>query len=108
MSEIESVGKAHPEIDFSTITACGECCVKCAKKVSGECPGCVEADGAVPEWAGSGRCKVHTCVREHGVPFCGLCKEFPCDKLPTLISWNPKIIEHLTSLRDEYERRKKS
>ena len=46
--------------DFSTITACGECCVECKKKLSGECPGCIEADGAVPEWKESGRCKIHT------------------------------------------------
>ena len=37
-----------------------------------------------------------------GVQFCGLCKEFPCEKLPAMISWNPNIIEHLTTLRDEY------
>ena len=70
--------------DFSTITACGECCVECKKKLSGECPGCIEADGAVPEWKESGRCKIHTCVREHGVQFCGLCREFPCNKIPKL------------------------
>lgn len=37
--------------DFSTITACGECCVGCSKKIDGLCPGCIEADGHVPEWA---------------------------------------------------------
>ena len=52
--------------DFSTITACGECCVGCAKKIEGSCPGCIEADGHVPEWTESGRCKVHACAREHG------------------------------------------
>ncbi len=52
--------------DFTTITACGECCVGCSKKIDGSCPGCIEADGRVPEWAGSGRCKVHACAREHG------------------------------------------
>lgn len=92
-----------PTTDFSTITACGECCVECKKKLSGECPDCIEADGAVPEWKASGRCKIHTCVREHGVQFCGLCREFPCDKIPKLIPWNPNIVEHLTNLRDEYE-----
>ena len=40
--------------DFSTITACGECCVGCSKKIAGDCPGCIEADGRVPEWEGSG------------------------------------------------------
>ena len=92
-------------IDFSRITACGECCDGCAKKADGRCPGCIEADGRVPEWAASGRCKVHACTRDHQVQFCGLCSEFPCGKLPSLIFWNPDIIQHLTVLRDEYRRR---
>ena len=88
--------------DFSTITACGECCVSCPKKLDGRCPGCIESDGRVPEWAASGRCKVHACTREHHVQFCGLCAEFPCEKLPALISWNPDIVEHMTALRNKY------
>lgn len=92
-------------IDSSRITACGECCDGCAKKADGRCPGCIEADGRVPEWAASGRCKVHACTRDHQVQFCGLCSEFPCEKLPSLIFWNPDIIQHLTVLRDEYRRR---
>ena len=58
--------------------------------------------------SGSGRCKVHACAREHGVQFCGLCAEFPCEKLPTMISWNPNIINHLLALRDEYNKLHKS
>ena len=27
------------------------------KKIEGSCPGCIEADGRVPEWAESGMCK---------------------------------------------------
>ncbi len=88
--------------DFTTITACGECCTGCSKKINGECPGCIEADGRVPEWAQSGMCKVHACCKEHNARFCGLCSEFPCDKLPQMISWNPEIINHLSTLRDEY------
>ena len=90
--------------DFSTITACGECCTGCPKKLDGRCPGCIEADGRVPEWAESGRCRVHACTRDHHVPFCGLCAEFPCDQLPSLISWNPDIVEHMTALRNEYRK----
>jgi hypothetical protein len=88
--------------DFSTITACGECCIGCPKKLDGRCPGCIEADGRVPEWAESGRCKVHACARDHHVQFCGLCAEFPCAKLLSLISWNPDIVEKMTALRNEY------
>lgn len=90
--------------DFSTITACGECCAGCAKKLDGRCPGCIESDGRVPEWAESGRCRIHACVKEHHVRFCGLCAEFPCGKLPSLISWNPDAVEQLTALRDEYRK----
>ncbi len=87
---------------FSTITACGESCAGCPKKLNGRCPGCIEADGYVPEWAESGRCKVHACTRDHHVPFCGLCAEFPCRDLPTLISWNPDIVKQMTALKNEY------
>ena len=73
-------------IDFTLITACGECCTSCAKKADGRCPGCIESDGRVSEWAESGRCKIHACARDHGVQFCGLCAEFPCAKLPSLSS----------------------
>ena len=88
--------------DFTTLTACGECCTGCPKKLDGKCSGCIETDGRVPEWAESGRCKVHACTREHHVQFCGLCAEFPCENLPRMISWNPDIIEKMISLRDEY------
>lgn len=88
--------------DFTAITACGECCNGCAKKTEGVCPGCLEADGIVPEWAESGMCRVHACCKEHDARFCGVCKEFPCEKLPQMISWNPDIIRHLSVLRNEY------
>lgn len=88
--------------DLTKITACGECCVGCSKKLAGSCPGCIEADGYVPEWAESGRCKVHACTREHGVLFCGLCKEFPCKKLSEMMPWKTNIVEHMTALREEF------
>ena len=89
-------------IDFSTVTACGECCTDCQKRVSGVCKGCIEADGYVPEWAGSGRCKVHACTREHNVQFCGICDKFPCQELTSVIHWNPNIVEHLSTLAKQY------
>lgn len=90
------------KIDFTTLTACGECCTGCPKKAEGLCRGCIEADGYVPEWADSGRCKVHECARNHQVSFCGLCPQFPCEQLPALIHWNPGIVEHLESLKKLY------
>ena len=41
-------------IDFTKITACGECCVGCKKKEEGLCEGCIESDGRCKEWAESG------------------------------------------------------
>ena len=102
--ELAHVEKAYQKIDFSVITACGESCTGCAKKKAGECPGCIEADGFVPEWAESGRCRIHTCAKEHGVQICCLCSEFPCGRISEMIPWNPEIVSHLTYLKDEYER----
>ena len=70
-------------IDFTKITACGECCADCKKRMDG-------------------RCKVHECARKHNVQFCGLCGEFPCEQLPSIIQWNPDIIEHLSALAERY------
>ena len=89
-------------IDFTAITACGECCNGCKKKMDGMCKGCIEADGYVPEWAESGRCKIHACAREHNVQFCGLCDQFPCSELPSIIHWNANIVEHLSTLAEQY------
>lgn len=55
-------------IGVSVITACGECCAGCEKKEKGACPGCIEADGVVPEWAQSGRCKIHACLFAPSTP----------------------------------------
>ena len=90
--------------DFTTMTACGECCSGCSKKESGVCPGCIEAEGKVPEWAESGICKIYACCREHNTRFCFLCEDFPCEKLPKMIFWNPDIVNHLSQLREEYKK----
>ena len=94
-------------IDFTIITACGECCGGCQKKLDNLCKGCIEADGYVPEWSGSGRCKVHACTRKHSVQFCGLCEEFPCKELTTIIHWNSNIVEHLSTLAKQYSQQTK-
>ncbi len=89
-------------IDFSSLTACGECCDGCAKKSDGLCRGCIEMDGYVPEWAQSGRCKVHACARNHNVSFCGLCAEFPCGDINKIIHWKADVTEHMKYLADKY------
>ena len=83
------------QMKLEEITACGECCKGCAKRQRGACPGCIEADGYVPEWAQSGRCRVHACAKAHGAPFCGVCPAFPCEKIHEMIPWNADIVEHL-------------
>ena len=88
--------------DFDTLTPCGECCTGCDKKLRGDCPGCLAAEGRVPEWKESGACRIFSCVREHNAPFCGACDRFPCEKLPGMMPWNENIIEHLAALRREY------
>lgn len=94
-------------IDFTTITACGECCVGCKKKEAGSCKGCIESDGQCEEWTQSGGCPIHKCASEHNVQFCGLCTDFPCQWLKEKIVWNPKAIEHLTQLAELYNKRRK-
>ena len=93
-------------IDFSKVTACGECCLGCKKKEIGLCEGCIETDGYCKEWAQSGRCPIHKCAKERGVQFCGLCDEFPCADLPKKIHWNPNVVEHLAGLAKAYRSQK--
>lgn len=48
------------------------------------------------EWTQSNGCPIHKCAREHKVQFCGLCEEFPCDKLKEWVSSeNPERIDNL-------------
>lgn len=94
-------------MDFSHVTACGESCVDCRKKKEGICPGCIEADGYVPEWAESGRCRVHTCVKAHNALFCGVCAEFPCQEIPAMMPWDSNRVDHLRRLAEQYRARKK-
>ena len=94
--------------DFTTMTACGECCIGCAKKESGMCPGCIEAEGKVPEWAESGICRIYACCSEHNTRFCFLCENFPCDNLPAMMPWKADVVDQLSELREEYLRQQAS
>ncbi len=91
--------------NFSHITACGEDCTGCAKRAQGLCGGCREQDGCCQEWAQTGRCPVHACASDHGVPFCGLCAMFPCEKLPSLMPWKTDVIEQFEALVKAYRHR---
>lgn len=89
-------------MDFGKITACGECCEGCRKKTEGICEGCIESGGHCVEWAQSQGCPIHKCAREHGVPFCGMCDEFPCDWLVQKVFWRPNMVAELTELAESY------
>lgn len=93
--------------DFYEITPCGGNCITCCHYDSGECPGCLENGGrCVKLWADG--CDIFKCCKEHNAAFCGLCGEFPCNKVKeTIYRWNEKGIEHLKSLKEEYQRQHK-
>ncbi|MBO2518008.1 MAG: hypothetical protein CW338_12195 [Clostridiales bacterium] len=99
--ELAHVKKDWQPADPSVITACGETCTGCEKYRDGRCPGCIAADGIVPEWKESGRCRVHACAHDHGVTCCALCAAFPCERVPVLIHWKPDAVEKLAFLRNE-------
>lgn len=82
------------------ITPCGECCTHCPKRASGQCRTCRATGGRCEEWSQSGRCPVYACVEEHGVLFCGLCPDFPCEALPRLLHWRPDCVRELRTLAD--------
>ena len=94
--------------DFTTMTACGECCIGCSKKESGMCPGCNEAEGKVPEWAESGICRIYACCKEHNTRFCFLCENFPCENLPEMMPWKADVVDHFSELREEYRNQQTS
>lgn len=89
---------------YAHITPCGECCDGCAKRASGACRGCLDTGGHCEEWAGSGVCPVFACCTAHGATFCGLCSEFPCERLPQLLRWRPDCIAELRTSAEAYRR----
>ena len=89
-------------MDFTMITACGECCIGCKKKEDGLCNGCIESDGNCQEWAESGGCPIHKCVKEHNVEFCGLCNEFPCEWVLKKTVWRHDYAEEHRQLANEF------
>lgn len=89
-------------MDFTMITACGECCIGCKKKEDGFCKGCIESDGNCQEWAESGGCPIYKCAKEHNVRFCGLCNEFPCKWVLKKTVWRPDYAEEHRQLANEF------
>lgn len=94
------------DIDLTKLTACGGDCSGCKHYIEGYCTGCRDNGGkCVKMWEHG--CEICRCCREHNVPFCGLCKEFPCKFIPDkLTEWNSGGIKRQEMLAKEYSRRR--
>ena len=56
---------------------CGCICSKCEYRESKGCVGCIAMDK--PFWSDS--CDLKSCCEAKGLEHCGLCSDFPCEKL---------------------------
>ena len=56
---------------------CGLQCNNCEWVPKTNCPGCLSTNGK-PFW---GECSVALCCINSDLPHCGVCKDFPCEKL---------------------------
>lgn len=94
------------DVDFTKLTACGGDCSGCGHFISGDCTGCRANGGkCVKMWEDG--CEICRCCREHDVPFCGLCPEFPCTFISDkLTEWDSGGIKCQEQLAEEYRRRK--
>jgi len=62
------------------ISVCGIDCDACSFRIENKCEGCrISAPKGECVWGG--RCGLYDCVEEKGLPHCGKCNEFPCQKL---------------------------
>lgn len=60
------------EINIQEAAFCGDFCGKCPNYLQ-DCRGCIPQD--------HGDCHFVRCCQEKGIEHCGLCVEFPCQKL---------------------------
>lgn len=88
--------------DFSKITPCGGDCSGCGHFTAGECKGCLSNGGiCVSMWEKG--CEIFKCCEKHGVKFCGLCGEFPCEWIENKLGeWDKDGIEKQKRLAEEY------
>lgn len=92
-------------MDFSNITSCGGDCTGCEHFQNQECIGCNKNGGKCIKMWSSG-CSICKCCKEHSVPFCGLCTEFPCKWLKNTLTWDKNGIEKLKKYAEEYLKEK--
>lgn len=87
---------------FVNITACGGDCTGCEHYISSECEGCNANGGkCIKMWQNG--CKICKCCKEHGVQFCGICEEFPCEWLEKTLVWESDGIGRLENLGKAYK-----
>lgn len=91
--------------DFNNITPCGGNCIGCVHYLSCECKGCRSNGGkCVSMWENG--CAIYECCNKHGVLFCGLCTEFPCEWIVSKLGeWDNDGISRQQSLANEYNER---
>ncbi|MCM1167025.1 MAG: DUF3795 domain-containing protein [Lachnospiraceae bacterium] len=80
--------------DFSKVTPCGGDCELCGCFHDGGCAGCRETR--------DGECAIFKCCGEHGAYFCGVCWEFPCERITDKLSERDKNVYALKQLASEY------
>lgn len=56
---------------------CGVPCNSCERKEDVHCQGCLQMDK--PFWGGD--CAVKACCESKSLDHCGVCPDFPCDRL---------------------------
>jgi hypothetical protein len=68
--------------EFALLTVCGEDCRYCPNYLGEKQPRCVGCNAlkGKPFWS-TGACPIYDCTSNRGVHHCGLCNEFPCERL---------------------------
>lgn len=75
-----------------SVSLCGLNCCLCTMKLGGYCPGCGGGDG-------NQSCKIARCALRHGMEYCCLCAEYPCERYSSADEYD-SFITHQNRLRD--------
>ncbi|MCM1023174.1 MAG: effector binding domain-containing protein [Prevotella sp.] len=96
---------AETGTDFSKVTPCGGDCRTC-ERFGNACEGCLKTGGKRRFSEQESSCEIFGCCVSHGVRFCGLCGEFPCERVKNEITqWDSGAVENLAGLAAEYRKR---
>lgn len=90
--------------DFTQVTPCGGDCRTC-QRFGSACEGCLKTGGKRRFSEQESSCEIFGCCVSHGAKFCGLCGEFPCERVKNEITqWDSGAVENLASLAAEYRK----